>query len=123
MPFLKSKVSRSLFSLAMLFFAWLVLLESDRATARILIPALIISSIQFIRIARTKWMRLIFVAFLIAAFLPVDVRLRNLPGPPRLVPLIMGSPTDEDVAREARGEVVLGGCISRGNEPRWVWVW
>jgi hypothetical protein len=68
-------------------------------------------------------MRLILVAFLVAAFLPVDASLRNYPGPPRFVLLIMGSPTDEDVVREALGEVVLGGCIRRGNEPRWVWVW
>ena len=107
----------------MLFFAWLVLLESYRATARFLVLGLVASSVQFIITAETKWMRLIFVVFLVAAFLPVDVTLRNLPGPPRFVPLIMGSPTDEDVAREERGEVVLGGCILRGNPPRWVWVW
>ena len=100
-----------------------VLHDSFRATAAILLLALIVSYIHFLRTAQTKMMRLIFVALLVAAFLPVDVTLRNLPGPPRFVPLIMGSPTDDDVARESRGEVVLGGCILRGNEPRWVWVW
>jgi hypothetical protein len=68
-------------------------------------------------------MRLIFVAFLITVFLPVDVTLKNYPGRPRFVPLIMGAPHDEDIAREQRGEVVLGGCILRGNDPRWVLVW
>jgi len=100
-----------------------VLHDSYRATAANLLLCLIFSYIHFLRSAKTKLMRLLFVAFLVAAFLPVDVTLRNLPGPPRFVPLIMGSPSDEDVAREARGEVVLGGCILRGNAPRWVWVW
>lgn len=100
-----------------------VLHDSFRATAAILLLALIVSYVHFLRTTQTKLMRLIFVAFLVAAFLPVDVTLRNLPGPPRFVPLIMGSPNDDDIARESRGEVVLGGCILRGNEPRWVWVW
>jgi hypothetical protein len=68
-------------------------------------------------------MRLVFVAFLIAVFLPIDITLKNYPGPPRFVPLIMGTPRENDVAKEERGEVVLGGCILMGNEPRWVLVW
>ena len=123
MSFLQTKLSRALFCLAVLFCAWLVLLESYRATARILIIALVACSVQFIITAKTKWMRLAFVAFLIAAFLPVDVSLRNFPGPPRFVPLIIGAPRDEDVAQEERGEVILGGCISRGNDPKWILVW
>lgn len=63
-------------------------------------------------------MRLIFVSFLIAVFLPIDVSLQNFPGPPRFVPLVMGLTT-----QSANGEVMLGGCMVRGNEPRWVWVW
>ena len=68
-------------------------------------------------------MRLLFVAFLIAVFLPIDVTLLNYPGPPRFVPLITGLPRENAIAMEARGEAVLGGCILRGNEPRWVLVW
>jgi hypothetical protein len=68
-------------------------------------------------------MRLIFVAFLIAAWLPIDVSLTNYPGPPRFVPLIWGAPHHEDEAAEARGEVFLGGCIMRDNPPRWMLVW
>ena len=102
---------------------WVILLESYRATARVFMVALIVAYIHFLLSFKTKWMRLIFVAFLVATFLPVDVSLRNYPGLPRFVPLVMGSPTDEDVARESRGEVVLGGCILRGNPPRWILVW
>jgi hypothetical protein len=102
---------------------FLILHESSRATATVLLLALVVSYIHFLRTSKTKWMRLIFVVFLIAAFIPIDVTLTNFPGPPRLVPLIRGTPNDEDVARARRGEVFLGGCIFRGNDPRWVWVW
>ena len=108
----------------LLFVACFVILhDSFRAVAAVLLLALIVGYIHFLRTSTTRWMRLIFVAFLITAFLPVDLTLANYPGPPRFVPLIMGSPTDEDVKREERGEVFLGGCILRGNEPRWVLVW
>ncbi len=106
------------------FLALLMLLyDSFRATAGILLLILIASYIHFLRSGKTKWMRLFLVAFLVAVFLPVDITFRNLPGPPRLVPLIMGSPNENDVVLEARGEAVLGGCILRSNAPRWLWVW
>jgi len=102
---------------------FLVMRESPRATANVLLLVLILSYIHFLFTTKTKWMRLILVAFLVAVFLPIDVTLTNLPGPPRFVELIMGSPTDEDVAKQARGEAALGGCLLRPNPPRWVWVW
>jgi hypothetical protein len=97
--------------------------ESYRATAAVLFIPLIVSYVYFLWTSKTKWMRLFFVAFLVAAFLPVDVTLRNYPGPPRFVPLIIGAPREHDVELEERGEAVLAGCISRGNDPRWVLVW
>ena len=102
---------------------FLVMHESPRATASTLLLVLILSYIHFLFTARTKWMRLILVAFLVACFLPIDVTFRNYPGPPRFVPLIMGSPRDEDIAKEKRGDAFLGGCILRANAPRWVLVW
>lgn len=97
--------------------------ESYRATALVLLLVLIVSYVVFLFTNKTRWMRLSFVAFLVAVFLPIDVTLTNYPGPPRFVPLIMGSPTDEDIALEERGEAYLGGCILRSNPPRWVLVW
>ena len=123
MALTKSKAFKAFLG-PVLFLSCLVLLQASyRATAAILLLVLIACYIQLLRTSKTKWMRLVFVVFLIAVFLPFDVSLRNLHGPPRFVPLIMGSPTDEDVAREELGEAMLGGCILRGNEPRWVWVW
>jgi len=123
MSLTRTKLFKAVICPVLFLASFLLLHDSYRATAAILLLALIVSYIHFLRTAQTKFMRLIFVAFLVASFLPVDVTLRNLPGPPRFVPLIMGTPHEDDVVLESRGEVVLGGCFVAGNEPRWVWVW
>ena len=101
----------------------LLLQYSFRWIGLLLFLALLGAYVHFLWRSNTKWMRLIFVGFLVAVFLPIDVTLLNYPGRPRFVPLIMGAPRDVDIAREHRGEVVLGGCILRGNDPKWVLVW
>jgi hypothetical protein len=123
MPLTQNKLFKVALGPLMLLFCLVVLHDSYRATARLLLLFLLISYVHFLWTSRTQWMRLIFVGFLIAAFLPIDVTVQNYPGPPRFVPLIMGSPRDEDIAREERGEVVLGGCILRENPPQGVLVW
>lgn len=100
-----------------------LLLLSFRLTGFFLLIALAVSYFHFLRSSRTALMRLLFVSFLVAVFLPIDVTLQNFPGPPRFVPLVMGLPTQETFARAEKGEMMLGGCIVRGTEPRWVWVW
>jgi hypothetical protein len=123
MPFTHTKLFKFVIAPVMFVCCFVVLHDSYRATARMLLLALVVSYVCFLWTGKTRLMRLIFVAFLIAAWLPIDVSLTNYPGPPRLVPLIMGTPTDEDAAAEARGEVYLGGCILRDNPPRWMLVW
>ena len=108
---------------ALFILAFLLLHNSFRFTAFVLLIALAISYFHFLRTSRTALMRLMFVSFLIAVSLPIDVSLQNFPGPPRFVPLVMGAPNEQVGARADKGEVMLGGCILRGNEPRWVWVW
>ena len=58
-----------------------------------------------------------------ACLSPIDVSLRDVPGPPRVVPFLGGYPSDAARQAEARGDVVLGGCMSSGLEPRWLVVW
>jgi len=72
-----------------------------------------------------RWSLLIAaqMAFWGSTFLPVDISLNNVPGPPRFVPLVMGLPTEQAIEKAERGEIVLGGCIVTGNEPRLVLVW
>lgn len=123
MKLTKTKFFRFLLCPTVFLVAIVLLLSSFRLTAFILLFALAISYFRFLRSSRTIWMRLIFVSFLIAVFLPIDVSLRNVPGPPRFVPLVMGLPGPQLSARAEKGEVILGGCLVSGNEPRWVWVW
>ena len=65
----------------------------------------------------------LWIAFALSPLSPVGFSFQNLPGPPRFVPLVMGLPGRELVAASKRGEVLLGGCMVTGFEPRWVWVW
>lgn len=123
MSLTKAKWFKVLLAPVLLFTCWVVAVESYRATASILFLVLVVSYVHFLFTSKTRWMRLVFVAFLVASFIPVDITLRNYPGPPRFVPLILGMPRYDDFAREERGEVVLRGCILRGNDPRWVLVW
>jgi hypothetical protein len=97
--------------------------DSYRATASLIFLAVIGCYIHFLVTSKIKWLQLASVAFLIAALLPIDITLQNYPGPPRFVPLVMGTPRDADISRARRGEVVLGGCILRRNAPKWVLVW
>jgi hypothetical protein len=119
----QTKLFRVLLGVALIVVCLSFLRFSFRWTAWVLFLLLLVSYIHFLWRSTLRCMPVIFAVFLIAVFLPVDVTLKNYPGPPRFVPLIMGSPTDDDVAREQRGDAVLGGCILRGNEARWVLVW
>ena len=120
---LKSGIFKILLGPVLLLSGFVVSINWYRATASVIFLAVIACYIHFLITSNTKWLRLAVVAFLIASTLPIDISLQNYPGPPRFVPLIMGAPREDDVAREERGEVMLGGCILRGNEPDWIWVW
>jgi len=61
--------------------------------------------------------------FLFATFSPIDVLPFHRSWPPKLVPLVMGLPKPETVERAKRGEVILGGCIVSGFEPKYYLVW
>jgi len=73
------------------------------------------SRIRPIVIAWTVWLAL--------TFSPIDVIPMPKGGAPRLVPLVMGLPTVETAERAKRGEVILGGCIVTGFEPKYYLVW
>ena len=72
---------------------------------------------------RTTTVALLWVGMVLTALLPVDVSFQNRPGPPHFARYVMGLPGREAIAASKRGEVVLGGCVATGFEPRWVWVW
>lgn len=57
------------------------------------------------------------------AFSPIDEFPIPRVGLPRLVPLVMGLPHPDAVERAKPGEVILGGCIVSGFEPKYYLVW
>lgn len=61
--------------------------------------------------------------WVLALIVPVDVTFRNVPGPPRLVPYVIGLPSQAAVQSARQGDVVLGGCIRTGFEPLFILVW
>ena len=96
-------VAFRLVSLPFLIAAWVLFLKYGRTTIR---PSLI---------ALTIWLPL--------TFSPIDILPIPKAGRPRLVPLVMGLPTRETAERAQRGEVILGGCIVSGFEPKYYLVW
>ena len=89
------------------------------------LPFLIASWILFVtrggrdlRFSLTTW-----AVWLALTFSPIDVFPIPKGGRPRLVPLVMGLPRSETVERAKRGEVMLGGCIVSGFEPKYYLVW
>lgn len=66
---------------------------------------------------------LAWTVWLTLSFSPIDVFPIPKGGPPRLVPLIMGLRRHETLERAKRGEVLLGGCIVSGFEPKYYFVW
>jgi hypothetical protein len=90
-------------SLPFLIAAWVLFFKYGR------------TSIRQCLIALTIWLPL--------TFSPIDVLPIPKGGRPRLVPLVMGLPTRETAERAQRGEVILGGCIVSGFEPKYYFVW
>ena len=80
----------------------------------------------YFRMLRTNHRRAFlcaFTLFAITPFLPWDLSFRTVPSGPRFVRLVMGLPTSEAFEKARRGDIVLGGCVVNGFEPRWVWAW
>ncbi len=89
------------------------------------LPFLIASWVLFVEVG-DKDIRpslAIWAFWLALTFSPIDVLPIPRRGPPRLVPLVMGLPRRETVERAKRGEVILGGCIVTGFEPKYFFVW
>jgi len=100
---------------------WLLL--TARLLGLITLSATAVLYFHFLRSGNAAWMRLAWVIFIISTLGPVDISFKNYPGPPHFVPLVMGLVGEEGYKAYQRGEIMLGGCVVRGHEPRWVWVW
>jgi hypothetical protein len=89
------------------------------------LPLLIASWLLFVKIGGNDLRPSLatWVVWLALTLSPIDVFPTPKGGPPRLVPLVRGLPRPETVERAKRGEVILGGCIVSGFEPKYYLVW
>ena len=70
MPFTQTKLFKVFVAPLLFLFCFFVILQSSpRLSGFILLLALVVTYIRFLWTAKTRWMRLIFVAFLIAELL------------------------------------------------------
>jgi hypothetical protein len=53
---------------------------------------------------------------------PIDIYLEHYPGAPRFVHVGMGLPGPKMSAAAEQGNLILGGCMVNGFEPKWVLV-
>lgn len=107
--------------LAMLWLlAPLVLLSSTR-----LIPTLILGAIGYVYLFQGQWNRrpLWITFWVVLLFFRIDISFINRPGPPQILPYVIGLPSKKTMQKARRGEVVLHGCTATLLEPFWVVVW
>lgn len=96
---------------------------SPRLVALPIAAAMIVTLIMWICGKRGRYAGILLAAFVVVSLSPVDVRPQHWFGAPKVVPYLLGYPSREMFEAEERGEVMLGGCISSGNDPRWVLTW
>jgi hypothetical protein len=89
-------------------------------------PLLILAWVLLIKLGRSdlRPSLLAWAGWLALTFSPIDIfPIPPKTGRPRLVPLVMGLPRPETIERAKRGEVILGGCLVSGFEPKYYLVW
>lgn len=69
---------------------------------------------------RWRWVVYSLILFSVLSFVPIDIVLSDSNTHFKLVPVVMGLPSEASLAAAARGEIWLGGCVIRRNQPKWV---
>lgn len=101
----------------------LPMLFSFRFISMLLFLAMWLVYFLFRRSHRFLPLLVIWILLMLSSFSPADISFKNYPGPPHLVLLVMGLPTGETWERAERREIMLGGCVVTGHEPKYVLVW
>jgi len=110
-------------TLAMLLISFTWLIALFRFVSFVLLLATWFAYIRFVKTKHFRRFGLCWTLTALSLISPLDITLLNLPGPPRVIPLVMGLPTQATAERARNGEVLLGGCITSGMEPKYVVVW
>lgn len=101
-------------------------LANQRPTAAMTAMLSLLLCVAAVR--RRRWVApLMLLAWLAIAFSPVELSTYSAPGGPRLMPLVMGLVEEDGVpvpiGVDLKNDLVLGGDVVGGQEPRWVIVW
>ncbi len=96
---------------------------SPRTIAAFVLILLVIAYVTISIHGRGKIIANGWVFFIFLTVQPLDISIKNVPGHPRFVPYVIGLPSAESFKKSEQGEVVLGGCIHTGFEPKWILVW
>jgi hypothetical protein len=88
-------------------------------------PLLILTWVLFVKLghADLRPSLVVWAVWLVLTLSPIDIFPIPKAGRPRLIPLVMGLPRPETMERAKRGEVILGGCIVSGFEPKYYLIW
>jgi len=101
-----------------------VLFTSYRTIPDLFVVIAIIVWFRVPRFRRAWFPGVVLVVFVaLELLLPFDVSMLNRPGGPSIRTLQMGMPSPALDARAEADGIELGGCVVRGNEPRWILVW
>ncbi len=108
----------ALFGLLTLFVVWLPI--SFRPFSSLL-GVLIVGAwgLSRLRGRMTMWV----VIWCAVSMSPLELSLKNAPGPPRVVPFVFGTPSARGRELIALGEIASGGCMYSPFGPKWVIIW
>lgn len=110
---------------------WAILLLASLlwlVTAYRRLSALLFTVVLILSLASGMWrleryVLVAWVVFLLSTVSPVDVSFRNVAGPPRVLPIIYGDPTERGMERINRGEAVGGSGFYNPYGPKYLLVW
>ena len=118
---------KKLSTVVALVLGWLVSLLWGAVWFRIIsVPGFVLLTLALATLPWHKRKRAVIAVwlfFIVSTVVPLDIRHSHRPITQRIVPYIVGYPSDETVEKAKRGEVYLHGCISTGTEPKWVVLW
>lgn len=78
---------------------------------------------QFWRGPKYIWIGTLLL-FITMSLLPIEISLRDEPGPPRFIPYVRGYPSEEAKENPRQDEFVkMDADFEWWDEPKWIWVW
>jgi hypothetical protein len=122
-PHALQALRRSIVAVGVLFACAVLLVLSPRMTALALSPVVLLTLVLWVITKRWRYAGMALAGFAFLALLPIDVRPQHWFGSPKVLPVVMGLPSEATHEAAQRGDVWLGGCIVSVFDPLWVVTW